>query len=1046
MKRSCSIALAVLAAMASSLLAASIKEPPAVSLGADGKLAYVMDPLRNRIPDFSHCGYAGGDRSIPDAPVRVVVAPGPGDRTERIQKAIDSVASLPADASGVRGAVLLLKGRHEVSGSLRLASSGIVLRGQGMNEGGTVLIATGLDRRTLIRIEGRYDCTNHLGKTWEIEDDCVPVGATGFRLKEPAELRPGDTITILRPCTQAWIERLGMTEFGGGQGDWRLAWKPGSRDLLWDRVVKSLNGNFVVVDAPITTAIEAEFGGGQVQPYQWPGRISQVGVENLRCESTFDAANPKDENHSWFAITLEYAQDAWVRQVTAAHFAGSMVAVSESCKQVTVEDCLSLAPVSEEGGYRRHTFFTMGQMTLFLRCYAEHGRHDFSVGHCAAGPNAFVQCEASLPLGDSGPIESWASGVLYDCVAIDGNGLSLANRGASPHGAGWAAANSVLWQCSASVIRCANPPTARNWAFGCWGEFEGNGLWRSSNESVRPYSLYLAQLSDRLGPEAAARVKLLHRSTEESTNPTTEQTARLVAASRQPAPQLADYIAAASSRNPIHCEPGDAKLINEITESAPKSVPSPLAPRPSPLVLTNGWLVCNGHLVTGSMTNVAWWRGNLRASEAPAAGPGLTRFVPGRVGPGATDDLSELADSLMAGGVAALDHNYGLWYERRRDDHERIRRASGDVWPPFYELPFARSGKGTAWDGLSRYDLTRYNPWYWGRLKTFADICDQRGLVLFHQNYFQHNILEAGAHWADFPWRPANNINDTGFPEPPFYAGEKRIFMAEQFYDVAHPVRRPLHRAYIRQCLDNFTTNASVIQFTSAEFTGPLAFMQFWLDTVAEWERETGRHPLIALSCTKDVQDAVLVDAKRRAVVDLIDFRYWWQTAKGLFAPPGGKNLAPRQFERQWKGGRSTDTDLARMAAEYRLKHPGKAVICNFDSAGWAYLCAGGSLPRLPGTTDARLLALIPRLQPWPEACGPGRWVLRGQGEYLVYLGHDADPALDLSREGGQFLAKQVDLTTGRTTAAPKSIPGAKDARLPDPTDAARLLWLTKES
>ena len=115
-------------------------------------------------------------------------------------------------------------------------------------------------------------------------------------------------------------------------------------------------------------------------------------------------------------------------------------------------------------------------------------------------------------------------------------------------------------------------------------------------------------------------------------------------------------------------------------------------------------------------------------------------------------------------------------------------------WPPFYELPFARSGQVTAWDGLSRYDLTHYNPWYWRRLNDFADICDHRGLVLFHQNYFQHNILEAGAHWADFPWRTANNINETGFPEPPFYAGDKRIFMAEQFYDVTHPVRRALHR------------------------------------------------------------------------------------------------------------------------------------------------------------------------------------------------------------------------------------------------------------
>src|SRR6185503_10141411 len=138
--------------------------------------------------------------------------------------------------------------------------------------------------------------------------------------------------------------------------------------------------------------------------------------------------------------------------------AGSAVALYESCSRVTVQDCISLAPISEKGGARRNTFFTMGQQTLFLRCYAERGRHDFSVGHCAAGPNAFVQCEASLPLADSGPLESWASGVLYENVRIDGHALSLAHRGPSLGGAGWAAANSVLWNCSAARIVCFNSP------------------------------------------------------------------------------------------------------------------------------------------------------------------------------------------------------------------------------------------------------------------------------------------------------------------------------------------------------------------------------------------------------------------------------------------------------------------------------------------------------------------------------------------------------------------------------------------------------------
>ena len=430
------------------------EKQPAISVGNGGKLIYQFDEHGNHIPDFSHCGYMGQNKPIPDVPMRVVVSPTTGDNTEHIQAAIDYVASLTADENGIRGAVLLLKGRYEVYGGLKISASGIVLRGQGAGEDGTVLIAAGSDRRTLITIIGKNDQIDLSKTSYQIKDDYVPVGASSFRLNSTEGLKVGDKVNVIRPSTKGWIERLGMNRFGGDFSG-APTWRPGSRDLVWDRVIKSIDGEQVEIDAPITTALEAQFGSGRVQPYSWPDRISHVGVENLRCESAFDPDNPKDEAHSWMAVTMENVENAWVRQVTIKHFAGSAVAIYETCKQITVQDVMSLAPVSEHGGYRRHTFFTMGQLTLFLHCWAEHGRHDFSPGFCAAGPNAFVQCESTLPLDDSGPIESWASGTLYDNVNIDGNALRLCNRGSQGQGLGWAAANSAL---IASTPGASSPP------------------------------------------------------------------------------------------------------------------------------------------------------------------------------------------------------------------------------------------------------------------------------------------------------------------------------------------------------------------------------------------------------------------------------------------------------------------------------------------------------------------------------------------------------------------------------------------------------------
>ena len=372
--------------------------------------------------------------------------------------------------------------------------------------------------------------------------------------------------------------------------------------------------------------------------------------------------------------------------------------------------------------------------------------------------------------------------------------------------------------------------------------------------------------------------------------------------------------------------------------------------------------------------------------------------------------------------ILVLDHNYGLWYERRRDDHERVRRRDGDVWGPFYEQPFARSGEGTAWEGLSKYDLNRPNAWYWNRLKQFAEKGAEKGLLLFHENYFQHNILEAGAHWVDCPWRSANNINQTDMPEPVPFAGDKRIFVADMFYDISHPVRREFHRKYIRQCLDNFADDANVVQLISAEFTGPLHFVQFWLDVIGEWEKETGKKATVALSATKDVQDAILNDTQRAKLVDIIDIRYWHYKVDGLYAPEGGKNLAPRQHARKMKVGKVTFDEAYRAVSEYRKKFPEKAVTYyaqNYPDMAWAVFMASGSCSVVPVAdesflTDAAAMDM--------EDTGTNKYqklVKSGIGS-IIYSHSATDIPVHLSP--GKYILKSVDPKTGAITVIAKRL------------------------
>ncbi|MCS7089509.1 MAG: DUF6298 domain-containing protein [Verrucomicrobiota bacterium] len=979
-----------------------------VGLGGGDRLVYSVDEHGNRIPDFSYCGYAAGEEPIPQVPVVLVVSPQQGDNTAYLQAALDHVAARAPDARGQRGAILLLRGRYEVAGQLRMSTSGVVIRGQGMDEQGTVLVGTGTDRRPLIYVQGRNDRVLTTNVAWTIVDAYVPVGAVCATLRSTEGLCAGQRIWIVRPSSQLWIERLGMQELGGGVG---ARWKPGSRDIGWERTLVSVDGSRVSWDVPLTTALEAELGVSWLAVVDWPGRIRQVGVENLRLESAHDVSRPMDEDHAWHGIVMEAVEDAWVRRVTFRHFCGGAVLLTETTRRVTVQECVALDPISELGGHRRETFFTAGQQTLFLQCYSKAGRHDFAVGHCAAGPNAFVQCEAVEAVGDSGPLESWASGVLYDQVVVDGGGLGFALLSGNHRGVGWTAANSVLWNCAASVIRCWSPPGARNWAYGCWGAFEGNGEWRQSNEFVRPDSLWLAQTRERVGTSAVARIRWRPMPRAEATNPTLEQAREWSQISHQPASSLRDWIVKVAVDDPLECQPGTAPHWQLSTASSfEASPPSVVA---APLRIVNGWLAVGDHLLIGGVLKTAWWRGSRLPAEAPQFGPALTRFMPGRIGPGWTDRLEELVELLQRGHYAVFEHHPGLWYDRRRDDHQMTRRADGDVVAPFFEQPFARSGQGRAWDGLSQYDLTRFNPWYWDRLRSFAKLCEGRGRVLLHQHYFQHNVLEAGAHWVDFPWRSANNLNDTGFPEPPLFVGGKRIFMAEQFYDPTHPVRGPLHQRYIRQCLESLRGCSNVLHSVAAEFTGPEAFVRFWLKVIQAWSEENHIKPWVLLSAPKDIQDSILADPDLSRWIDGIDFRYWWRTSMGEFAPSGGSQLAPRQFERNWRGGRPTEEDLAEMAAEYRQRFPEKAVICDFDVAGWAWLCAGGSLPRLPATTTCELLRAVLRMRPSARSYGIGARVLEEPGrQYLVWVKDRA--RLVVGASGQHWEIRSLDLQTGQ--------------------------------
>lgn len=137
---------------------AQTKLPPAwqsslVRISEEGILTYIPDKDGNTIPDFSRVGYHHGDKSIPRYPVVKVVSPvKEGDSGALIQEAVDEISRRQPDENGHRGTILLKRGVYRIAGSVVINTGGIVLMGEGDNINETRLIATGKERRTLIRV------------------------------------------------------------------------------------------------------------------------------------------------------------------------------------------------------------------------------------------------------------------------------------------------------------------------------------------------------------------------------------------------------------------------------------------------------------------------------------------------------------------------------------------------------------------------------------------------------------------------------------------------------------------------------------------------------------------------------------------------------------------------------------------------------------------------------------------------------------------------------------------------------------------------------
>jgi len=496
----------------------------------DGRLFYSEDSMHNRIPDFSTAGYEEGDAPIPDVPVKVRVdAPsgaGAGqDATGLIQSAIEGMSKLPVDARGIRGAVLLGPGTFHIAGTVNLDVSGVVLRGSGTGADGTNLVAEGLPR-AILRVGGT-GAWKEVRSRRPIVDEYVPVGTQTVTVDAPdGFFAVGDRVIVQWNMTQDFIHNLGMDRIpprrdGGNILQWQT-----DMALRFDRRVvameKTDKGYVLKLDAPLTQPMRKE-EGATVWKYEFPERVTHVGVENLRSDGAAfrkgpdyntPGAVPSTKGSFFDSLFSEFesVEDAWMRNVRVENY-DNVVYVHQHGRAITVEDVEGdhIDTPIKEGSAAPFAFNVDGQQVLMQRCNVT-GRlnHVWTTQARVAGPNVFRDSWAKGGELDAGPHHRWATGSLYEQLTYKGRFESF-NRGNMGTGHGWAGAYTVLYNSTVDEIQVESPPGAYNWVIKSKGrqDHPQNGamgaFYESGDGLELPVSLYEEQLKERLAKKTGNR-------------------------------------------------------------------------------------------------------------------------------------------------------------------------------------------------------------------------------------------------------------------------------------------------------------------------------------------------------------------------------------------------------------------------------------------------------------------------------------------------------------------------------------------------------------
>ncbi|MGH9843394.1 MAG: DUF6298 domain-containing protein, partial [Blastocatellia bacterium] len=151
----------------------------------------------------------------------------------------------------------------------------------------------------------------------------------------------------------------------------------------------------------------------------------------------------------------------------------------------------------------------------------------------------------------------------------------------------------------------------------------------------------------------------------------------------------------------------------------------------------------------------------------------------------------------------------------------------------------ARTGPGNALDGKPKFDLTKYDPLHFRRLRDRVKAAQSRGIYVSVMLFEGWALQHAPGAWEGHPFNAANNVNGIDGDKD----GDGK---GVDVYTLVNPAVTRLQEAYVRKVVDTVGDLDNVMyEISNENFGGSTEWQYHFIRFVKDYERaKPARHPV----------------------------------------------------------------------------------------------------------------------------------------------------------------------------------------------------------